>query len=360
MRKAQGSRLVGLTPALYDHLEAIGSREIPPGFFTAFRPATYERGGFPTRVHDERELIRHIDHNFEPETAALYHPAATNPNCCYVNAFTGDEQNLIRAVQGHVAALSRRTFGRAIRPMTNLLVQVAPFRILCALSKLYQRPSLRVFEAGPGLGYLGALLALAGHGHASFDVTQSLYLWQHLLLSEIAGNDFQEEAFMAGTVDLHARRVVHLPWWRYTDVVLAPSSGFDLVYSNSNLCEMTPLALKLLLDTAPRLLAGSPVGLFVFMHGGDEGQVLWRDVRGEFDRRGYRKIRGLPFHAFALDDRDPAPLLKAFAEGAPFYNPSRSSERFNAEQAVGIHRDEAPVDVEFTTRYHGWKPPFLD
>lgn len=360
METVRHSRHVTLTPGLYELLETEGAAEIPVGFFMAFRPASYERSGFPTRVRTEHELIRYVDHNFEPEVGGLFQPGAVNPHACYVNAFSPEERDLVNAVRDKVAALTVRRFGRVIRPMSNLLVQTAPFRILTAIGEALGKPSLRVFEAGPGLGYLGALLAMQGHSYVSFDVTQSLYLWQHLLLSHVAGDDFLETAFLQRPAPLFERRVTHLPWWHYTDMLLAPEPGFDVVYSNSNLCEMTPLALTQLLDVAPKLLAGSPVKLFVFMHGGDENQNLWTDVRREFDSRGYRKIRGLPFHAFASDDRDYTPLLDAFAGGVPHYNPGGSSERFDAAGLVAVRRAEAPVDVAFTCSKHGWNAPFLD
>ena len=62
---------------------------------------------------------------------------------------------MVSVLRDQVAALTAKRFGRAVRPMTNLMVQLGPFRCLEALTAEYGR-KISVFEPGPGAGYLGA------------------------------------------------------------------------------------------------------------------------------------------------------------------------------------------------------------
>ncbi len=58
-----------------------------------------------------------------------------------------------------VSIATRQQFGRGIRPIGNLLVQTGPFRVMHHLAHTFAQPRLSVFEVGPGMGYLGAMLA---------------------------------------------------------------------------------------------------------------------------------------------------------------------------------------------------------
>ncbi len=345
---------------LYDSLENDASVELPLPVLSAFRPVTYQQNNVPTRVRIERELMRYVDHNFESEVAGLFEPGANFPPACYVNAFTTDEKRLVDQVRDHTAALTGRLFGRPMRPISNLLVQVAPFRILSEIARQAGLERLSVYEAGPGLGYLGALLALAGHRYVSFDVTQGLYLWQNRLMREIAGKDFLEAALCTDVDALERARVVHLPWWHHLASFKTRMEPVDIVYSNSNLCEMSLVAVHMLIDGARRLLKNSPVGLFVFMSWGYPGQSNAEQLHAEFLRQGFRRVQNLPFKAYALADRMTGDLESAFANGIPLINHSGSEIRLDARELVAIRREEAPLDVVSTMEFFGWKPPFLD
>jgi hypothetical protein len=69
-----------LTIARYDaaEMEARAGLSIP--HFMAFRPVAFESVGWPTRISQEAELLRYVDHNFEAEVPGLYKSGATSPN----------------------------------------------------------------------------------------------------------------------------------------------------------------------------------------------------------------------------------------------------------------------------------------
>jgi hypothetical protein len=350
-----------ISSELYDKLEqrAVAGLSIP--VIQAFRPVTYLQFGYPVRVSTESELIRYVDHNFESEVPHIFSPGAKFPASGFVNSFSIDEHELLSQVRERVARLTTKYFERAIRPVTTPLVQVAPFRVINELATRSRKARLTIFEAGPGLGYLGALLALKGYRYISFDVTQAMYLWQNRLFAEFAAEDFAEEAFAPSSMHYSDKTVVHLPWWRFVDWFdSTPVKFVDVVYSNSNLCEMSPLALRMLLHISKPLLAASEVGLFCFFGTGFPGQTSVEGLNTEFLNQGYRRVNELPFSAYVPDRRDTSAIVKAFSKGIPLYNPSGRTERRTASEVVSLKRSEAPLDVAATAWYYGWKPPFID
>jgi hypothetical protein len=221
----------------YDRAEARGTVSLSIPQLMAFKPRAFGHVGWPTRVDRERELLRYVDHNFESEVAGLFNPGAEFPPAGYRNAFTLDERDLVAVVRDKVAALTKGQFGRTVRPISNILVQVGPYRLMAHLAKTFGRQHISTFEVGPGIGYLGAMQAATGHRYLSYDVTQALYLWQSRILQAVAGSDFTELARfydvaepathrsrLGRVVDRNIRhfvggraltegRVVHLPWW---------------------------------------------------------------------------------------------------------------------------------------------------
>src|SRR5207244_3430971 len=146
---------------VYDETEHCGMIGRSVSELMAFRPVTVAQVGYPTSVSLEEELARYVDHNFEPEVPRLFDPGAEFPPIGYVNAFTPDEKKLLDSIRDAVAGMSLRRFGRAIRPISNLMVQMGPFRAIAHEARKSGMKQLTVFEVGPGLAYLGALIAQA-------------------------------------------------------------------------------------------------------------------------------------------------------------------------------------------------------
>jgi hypothetical protein len=352
-----------LTIGRYDDAEVEARIGLSIPHLMAFRPVAFDSVGWPTRVFNERELLRYVDHNFEPEISALYKPGAVLEPIGYRNAFTLDEQALIAAISDRVADLTDRSFGRRVRPMTNLLVQTAPFRVMQQLVMGFGRKKLSVFEVGPGAGYLGAMLAHAGHRYLSYDVAQSLYLWQSRLLQAVAGPDFVE---LAGLDESEAERailearVVHLPWWSYVKMLDGTRVRTDVVYSNSNISEMTNLALRHVLLISKQMLADSPSGVFCFFSKGMPSQTPHDQIDEVFRQHGFYKAFDGPFHAFTVRPDAVRPLNNLFKRGIQAYNPSGRKEVVDAAAVVAVRRSEAPLDLQLTMSFYDWIPPLLD
>jgi hypothetical protein len=348
----------------YDAAETRALVEISIPAIMAFRPVTFHKVGWPVRVAVEAELARYVDHNFETEVPSLFKPDAEFAPIGYRNAFTLDEQALIAAIRDRVADLTQNLYGRRIRPITNLLVQIGPFRMVQQLAQAMKLQQLSLFEVGPGAGYLGALLAETGHRYFSFDVAQSLYLWQSHLTQAVAGDDFIELAGQEGLYNeanaLANGRVVHLPWWTYLKFLSGTSVRADVVYSNSNLSEMSNLALRHVLHISRHMLADSPLGLFCFFSKGMPSETPHGAIDEEFRIFGYHKAFESPFNAYTLSAEQAAMLNQTFTEGIGSYNPSGRTEIVSASEVVALRRDEAPLDVQLTQWLHGWQPPFTD
>jgi hypothetical protein len=362
-RLPEGPSSPPLTVERYDQAEAQARVGVSIPHLMAFRPVAFESVGWPTRVSNENELLRYVDHNFEAEVPALYKRGAVFDPIGYRNAFSLDEQTLIAAISDRVADLTEHSFGRRIRPMTNLLVQTGPFRVMNQLASAFGQKPLSVFEVGPGAGYLGAMLAHAGHRYLSYDVAQSLYLWQSRLLQAVADSDFIE---LAGLHDSSAEaaalgaRVVHLPWWTYVKMLGSTPVRADVIYSNSNLSEMTMVALRHVLLISRQMLADSPSGVFCFFSKGMPSQTPHDQIDEVFRQHGYHKAFDSPFHAFTTRQDIVRPLYNLFKRGIHIFNPSGRKDMVDAAAVVPIRRAEAPLDLQLTVALHGWTPPLLD
>lgn len=329
----------------------------------AFTPVSYQMVGWPHRIKDQRELARFADHNFEAEIAGLFQPGAKFDPVGYRNSFSQDEMELIANVRDKVRSFTKRWFGRRVAPVSNILVQMGPFRMMDQLRRHFEKPNLSVFEVGPGAGYLGAFLAVTGHRYASYDIAQSYYLWQSCLMQATGGEDFLELA----AVDEIARdkavgpyRVTHIPWWVYASYLGGPPIKTDIVYSNSNLSEMSRVSLRMVLQISRMMLQDSDIGVFTFFSKGMPAQTPHEQMDAEFEMFGFHKVFEAPFFAYTTKPEQVEKIRAAFANGIDDYDPSGRGGTFSANEATALRRDEAPLDCQLTQWYHGWQPPFVD
>jgi SAM-dependent methyltransferase len=167
-----------------------------------------------------------------------------------------------------IAKLSGETYGRRRISRGGILSTMNMFR---TIRSLCPNKDTVIFEIGPGTGYLGALLGLAGYRYVATDVTQALYLYQSHLFETLFGSDFLEGAHIPrDELDLDRalsdRRIVHMPWWSdYTQFERLPRAGVDLVVSNRALLEMNDLAWRYSMMMMRRLLSRSESGRhFIF------------------------------------------------------------------------------------------------
>jgi hypothetical protein len=352
-----------LTIEQYNRAEEQARLELSIAHLMAFRAVAFDSVSWPTRISNERELLRYVDHNFEAEVPSLYKPGAVFDPIGYRNAFSLDEKALIGAISDQVAQLTERSLGRRTRPMTNLLVQTGPFRVMQQLASGSGLKQLSVFEVGPGAGYLGAMLAHVGHRYLSYDVAQSLYLWQSRLLQAVARADFVELAGLddrEGERAAREARVVHLPWWTYIKMLDGTQVRADVIYSNSNLSEMTNIALRHVLLISRQMLADSPKGVFCFFSKGMPSQTPHDQIDEIFRQHGFHKAFDSPFHAFTVWPDAVRPIQNLFKRGIQAYNPSGRKEVVDAATMVPVRRAEAPLDLQLTVKFHDWTPPLLD
>jgi len=349
----------GLSLAEYDALEAAGAAHLPPPLLTAFRPSTFEQFGFPTRIRETREILRYADWNWEQYGPRLFARGAVYPEVCFINAFTRDEWAMIDGLGRSVAQMTQRRGGRPVRPVTVLMNAITPLRIMSRLAEGASR-SISVFEVGPGMAYLGPMLAALGHRYRCFDVTQAFCLWQHHMLRWTVGSGFAELAQAPLDAPIPDAAVVNVPWWRYVGFLFGDSiEPVDVVYSNSNLCEMMPDARRCVLQLSHRMLSQSPLGVFCYIGPGAPAQCNASQLQDEIAKAGFQRVAGAPFAAWTAH-KNPAHIAALFNKGIPHFNPSRRDEIFPADVVMRIPRAQAPLDVPYAKWLWGWEPPYLD
>lgn len=347
----------------YDEAERRAVIGLSVPHLMAFTPVSYQMVGWPHRIRDQRELARFADHNFEAEIAGLFQPGARFDPVGYRNSFTQDETELIANVRDTVRRFTEDWFGRRVAPISNILVQMGPFRMMEQFKKQFGKPNLSVFEVGPGAGYLGAFLSVTGHRYGSYDIAQSYYLWQSCLMQATGGEDFVEFA----TLDDHPSptavveaRVAHIPWWQYASFLGASPVKADIVYSNSNLSEMSRVSLRMVLQISRMMLQDSDIGVFTFFSKGMPAQTPHEQMDAEFEMFGYHKVFEAPFFAYTTKPEQVDRIRAMFANGIDDYDPSGRGGSYTANEATALNRSEAPLDAQLTQWYHGWQPPFVD
>lgn len=299
----------------------------------AFAPRTFDNLGFPHQVKDERELVRYADWNRDAENQHYFRPNYFSPGPAVRTDYTPDEVDAMNRVRDQAVEVTRK-LGRAVRPLCGPFAALGLFRILAAIGLL---PSLRIFEVGPGTGYLGAMLVNADVRFYAFtDNAQALFLWQNRMLAELGQN-------------------VGVPWWRFSKGDDLPK--VDVVVSNANLAEMTPDALKIVAHRAKQMLDGSPLGLLLFTNFGAQSQNTNEGVHNELMRSGFRCVFDRLFRGYVVGDHqlpfDTGPLQAEI----PLYNPTGRPGTMSGAEAVKIPDDQRPLDLDVTNILEGWEHP---
>jgi hypothetical protein len=141
---------------------------------------------------------------------------------------------------------------------------------------------LRIFEIGPGSGYLGLLLANDGHQYFAMDAAQAFYLYQKKLWSDIFGSDYFDYSESTSRPD--TAKVTHIPWWQFANLSI-PIPDVDVVTINHALTEMHPQAVKTIFtrlysawgDTDKKLVLAEGTGYDYFKR----KETMFSDIRSE-------------------------------------------------------------------------------
>jgi hypothetical protein len=329
----------------YDAEEAAAKCNLSYVEIMAFATSTFAIFGFPASVAREEELARYVDWNNSSSNSEYFKANHFVRGPSVETSFTPRERQIVEAVSDRVAELTRRRYGREMRPISTLLSQFGLFRAIMALQEQYWHP-LTVFEVGPGNGYLGALLIMAGLNYIGFDNAQSLYLWQNRLFAECAGSSFHDWV-SDGPPAPGSARAQHLPWWRYLQLRGQCPVQADIVVSNTNLGEMNYGALKYTTRIARVILAQSQLGAFLFTNIGDSKQNSMATVEGELAAAGFVKVCKDILQAYVVSGTDPTATLRKLDGRIPLYNPENSERRFRAKEILKTNATNLPSDMDF-------------
>jgi hypothetical protein len=340
----------------YNEKERSAKLELSFQEIRAFSPAPMEITGFPTRVDDDSQIISYMDWNDGDGTAVRFERNAFFPVRALRTTFTKEEVALARAVSDAVAQITNKSAGRAMRPIGSMIDMFGLFRIIKAMKAAAGLSQISVFEAGPGNGYLGALLALSGERYASIDNAQAFYLWQNRLLEACAPNEFWDWAEKGRPAAMP--RVQHVPWWDY--VKLREDSPFqvDVFVSDCNLAEMSRYGFKYTTRIARRLLGESTVGRFLYVSTGNPVNASAEGVERELQRSGFRRISSKLFHCFSCRSA-PGPDEGKLDNEIPLFGNGETTDTAGLLKASGVDAASLPFDIDFLS-FVGFENHFVD
>lgn len=210
------------TPADYNMAEAIARRHLSNREIAAFQPKAFAQVGYPIEVTTNAELLRYCD---------VMHENRAQIFMDRIGKLTDWELDLLERVVWAVKGITE-ILGEARVPRAALLSAVPAYREIVR----WCPPKGRVFEFGPGSGYLGAMLMASGYTHICTDVAQAFFLYQQHLFRRIGGTS------------------VSIPWWEWAAMKIEHPTE-NIVTANHCLREMSSHALKFNMRAAAKMLA---------------------------------------------------------------------------------------------------------
>lgn len=253
----------------YKSAESQASSTLPYPAVRAFRPAAFNRVGFPAEISDEQQLVWFVD---------IMNETANREAYLKTERYSEHEIALMETVIDRVHILCERLFGRRIHPFMSLLRSVEMYRFANLLARATSTENPSVLEIGPGSGYLGALFIQDKTSYHAMDNTQSLYLWQNRLFEELAKERFDETAEHECLEKRHPESVTHIPHWHFARLYAAEKKPrYDVIVCDRAFGEMDTWAARYIVNLAREMLAGSKIGALVFSHIG-EPLVTTRDA----------------------------------------------------------------------------------
>ena len=254
-----------LTVEEYDLAEQEAMATMANRVIEAVQPVVFNGIGYPWRIRRESELFKYVDvmHECQFESHVLN----------VLQGLTVNEFDLVRHLTSLVNTFGQERFGRNCLARASMLGSLNVFR---HIRYLFSDARPRVFEIGPGTGYLGAMLINQGYPYAATDVSQAFYLYQNHLWNFISQGSVVElthghtegEGFEAP----FPGKAVHVPWWKFMGLKPNEAPQFDVVICNRTLCEMHPSSLGFALMIARGMLNGGdlPKAFVVFGWGNQE------------------------------------------------------------------------------------------
>src|SRR5882724_6779751 len=266
-----------LTVEQYDARERAAVTTLPNRVVEMVNPVVFAAEGYPTRLHSDSELWKYLDvmheTRFERDFATLFGGGLTE-------AEFGWLQSVARLAHG----FSQKCFERNLTTRGSLLRALNVYR---HIKDIFGGSPGRVFELGPGSGYLGCLFLLNNWSYAASDITQAFYIFQNRLWNYASGErvkDLATDAAWDGT--LAPGEPVHIPWWEFFSLPERGVPSVDVVTCNHALAEMHPNSLAYALRVAHEMLRGDGMKTFVFEGWGFEKFVPRSMITERFYRFG--------------------------------------------------------------------------
>ena len=157
-----------------------------------------------------------------------------------IGSISTDEFNLLVKTSQQIRAYGTKSLGIDGTGKKALLASLNYLRIIENRVGVEKLSGLKIFEIGPGCGYLGLLAWLKKYQYSAVENAQAMFLYQKSLWSSIIGDGYKDlsESEESSTV-----AVSHIPWWMVADTnVNLPA--FNVVICNHALAEMSKSALK--------------------------------------------------------------------------------------------------------------------
>ena len=261
---------------VYNNSEKKGYINLSNRFIRAFRAGLFERGGFPTRVYDERELVRYIDSQHS-ECFERYF----NELC---EGITDNEiREIIKATQ-KIYHYTVEKYNKEFLVKAPILDAIYCLRVLKAVTQNHK--SLRVMEIGAGSGILGCLLLQQGYKYICTDVAQAFYLIQNQLFG-LFTDDIQE-LVIDEAYDINSD-CIHVPYWKLWDL-RGQEGGIDVFICNHAILEMHLNAIRFYLKMAQERMKRSKGGYFIIRGFGWNVERSLLDMLNDFKEFDFNLI----------------------------------------------------------------------
>jgi hypothetical protein len=185
--------------ARYGAAEQAGRAKVPNLAIQAFSLEVFQAIGYPHRISSSRELWRYHD---------VMQDGRLEQNLGLLGSAMDGEVDLVQRAADAIVDFSFSVFGFASAGKDMLSRAVYQYSLLASVLDGVPRP-WTILEVGPGCGYLGVLLGLAGHRYIALEASQAFWVHQSALLQHVFGEEYSD-----GLVE-DRRRISHLAWWDF-------------------------------------------------------------------------------------------------------------------------------------------------
>jgi hypothetical protein len=261
----------------------------------AFHAAHFEKVGYPIRVPNEAAIFKYVDAMHERRHDAfvqnLFGGALTDEEFAFLDRFLGFYWERASSAMGRILPIDC---------LLNSLHAAMPIRRM--LSRL--GGTGRVFEIGPGSGYLTGMLAMEGIPVVATDVCEGFYLFQNRLFNLLAPDNACELAADALLPTPNHPGIQHLPWWKYVQPAALRDLRFDVIAACHCVTEMHPWAFRYFLKNAATMLADSQLGFLVIDGWGSDVPRKPSEILREVHAYGWKVV--FSDGTFTILQHDPA------------------------------------------------------